>query len=477
MNINRRRFLQGLGVIGANLAVPGLITTSLFSGKIMAAGYDQLDVEFDTTLTVDRMPRFINIFLYGGPSELAGNLSNIIDINANSQNRYPRTTIDGVSYGFDPNEANSLVTPNAFWKGAGGEIMESLLASGDMTVYRTMNRLKDTNRAHGICVHQNLVGNLNVYTPGMATTLAWILQNNNPFRYADGSVRPLSDVVFPFVSFEGESKVFNTSDLAILPELKPIALNAKVLNPYVRTDRTTAGLNNGGAIDLAIEELARQTSAASAYPMTHQSLIQRAEAAVHINEKIGNVTDNAATYGYGTGNFGERLSSAVSLVLNNPDTLFVSVGSGGLGGWDDHSEMMRRYPARMEELFVAINAAVKHLEAATAQGVAHADKVIINVYGEFGRNVNLNESLGWDHGTNQNLYTFGGKGLSANARKLGEIVGTTERVGDSGVNRQFTSPTAGSYQFEPFALASSMYHYFGVKNPQVFSGEPVIAGF
>lgn len=468
MAINRRRFLQGLGLLGANLRLPVSMTTGAISGKAMAATYDELDVQFDNTLTVDQMPRFINIFLYGGPSELAGNLSNIIDINANSQNAYPRV--------FDPARADTIVTPNYFWSGAGGDIMEELLASGDMTIYRTMNRLKDRNRAHGICVHQNLVGNLDVYHPGIATTLAWIIQNNNPYRNSDNSVRDLSDVIFPFVTFEGESKVFWRSELDILPELKPIALNAKVLNPYVRTNRTRAGLDNGGAIDLAIEELARQTSAQSPYPMTHESLMQRAEAAANIDAKIGNVADNATLYGYGTGNFGERLSSAVSLALNNPDTLFISLGSGGLGGWDDHSEMMRRYPTRMEELFVALKAAVTHLDDAASKGVAHADKIIINVYGEFGRNVNLNESLGWDHGTNQNLYTVGGKGLAAKGRVLGEIVGETERVGDSGVNRQFTSPTDNSYQFEPFALASSMYKYFGVSNPEAFTGEDSITG-
>lgn len=463
MAINRRRFIQGLGLLGAGMRVPVLFTTGAISGKAMAASYDELDVQFDTSLTVDQMPRFINIFLYGGPSELAGNLSNIVDINANSQNPYPRV--------FDPEHADTIVTSNHFWSGAGGDIMEELINSGDMTIYRTMNRLKDRNRAHGICVHQNLVGNTNVYTPGIATTLAWILQNNNPYG------KPLSEVIFPFVSFEGESKVFLRSELDIVSELKPIALNSEVLNPYARSNRTTAGLDNGGVIDTVIEDLARHAGESSPYQMTEQSLAQRAEAAANIDAKIGDVSGNAATYGYGDGNFGKRLSSAVSLAINNPDTLFISLGSGGLGGWDDHSEMMRRYPSRMEELFVAIKAAMAHINDATSKGVAHADKIVINVYGEFGRNVNLNESLGWDHGTNQNLYTFGGKGLSGRGRALGQIVGETHRVGDSKVNRQFTVPTDNSYQFEPFALASSMFKYFGVNNPQIFTGEDDIIGF
>jgi len=473
MSLSRRRFLQGLGLLGASLRVPALITTGAYSGKLIAADYNTLDVDFDRTLTVDQMPRIINIFLYGGPSELAGNLSNIVDINANSQNPYTTSA----SARFDPQNANTLVTPNYFWSGAGGNIMEELLASGDMTIYRTMNRLKDRNRAHGICVHQNQVGNLDVYNPGIASTLAWIIQNNNPYRRDDGSIKPLSEVIFPFVSFEGESKIFGTGDLLIDEALKPIALNAKILNPYARTNRTFAGLDNGGATDLAIEELASLINHSGPHVATTQSLEQRAIAAASIDAKIGDVSGNTELYGYGTGNFGERLSSAVSLVVNNPDTLFVSLGSGGLGGWDDHAEMMRRYPSRMEELFVAIKAAMAHLHAASSQGVAHADKVIINVYGEFGRNVNLNESLGWDHGTNQNLYTFGGSGLSAKGRVMGQIVGETRRVGDRGVNRQFTDPTDNSYQFEPFALASSFYRYYGVNNPEIFSGEPSILNY
>lgn len=35
------------------------------------------------------MPQVINVCLYGGPSELAGNLSHMDRINRNSQNPYP----------------------------------------------------------------------------------------------------------------------------------------------------------------------------------------------------------------------------------------------------------------------------------------------------------------------------------------------------------------------------------------------------
>ena len=105
--------------------------------------------------------------------------------------------------------------------------------------------------------------------------------------------------------------------------------------------------------------------------------------------------------------------------------------------------------------------------AANHMDLASRSDIIINVYGEFGRNVNLNGSMGWDHGNNMNLYTFGGSGVGG--RQLGKIVGKTKRIGTSGQNRQFTAPTDDSYQCEPMGIASSVYKYFGVQNPEILS--------
>ena len=114
----------------------------------------------------------------------------------------------------------------------------------------------------------------------------------------------------------------------------------------------------------------------------------------------------------------------------------------------------------------ALQAAARHLE------LAGADNVIINVFGEFGRNVNLNNSQGWDHGNNQNRFTLGGAGISG--RALGKLAGRTQRIGTPFQNRQFTAPTDNSYQFEPFAIASTIFKYFGVQNPEALTGEPAI---
>ena len=42
------------------------------------------------------------------------------------------------------------------------------------------------------------------------------------------------------------------------------------------------------------------------------------------------------------------------------------------------------------------------------------------------------------------------------------------------MNRQFTSPADDSYQAEPFAIASSVYRYYGVENPEVLTGEAAL---
>ncbi len=80
--------------------------------------------------------------------------------------------------------------------------------------------------------------------------------------------------------------------------------------------------------------------------------------------------------------------------------------------------------------------------------------------------------MGWDHGNNQNLYTFGGAGIrQGGINALGKIVGSTERFGSSGENRQFTRPTSSSYEAEPMSIASSVYSYFGVTNPEVLTAD------
>ncbi|MDQ7068208.1 MAG: hypothetical protein Q9M40_09725 [Sulfurimonas sp.] len=76
------------------------------------------------------------------------------------------------------------------------------------------------------------------------------------------------------------------------------------------------------------------------------------------------------------------------------------------------------------------------------------------VFGEFGRNVNLNTANGWDHGNLQNLYVIGGRDYLNHQG----VVGETE-VDNQGSNRLFLKPI-GAY-IEPFSIAATLYKIFG----------------
>ncbi|MGD9187691.1 MAG: hypothetical protein PVI89_05745, partial [Desulfobacteraceae bacterium] len=195
--MNRRSFLKLAAMSGLTAMMPPLFQTR----HAWAALPDTIQY-----LAPDVQPTIIHVFLYGGPSELAGNLSNIADINANSQNAYPSS--------LDPDNSENDITRNAFWGEAGGNIMETLLYSGNLSIYRTINRIKADTKDHGTSVTQNLVGGLDVYGPGIATTLAAILERVNPSG--------IEELVMPFVSFEGESRVFNLGDLNPSLVLRPM---------------------------------------------------------------------------------------------------------------------------------------------------------------------------------------------------------------------------------------------------------------
>jgi hypothetical protein len=451
--ITRRQFLKTTGICGLSLALPPFI----WKQEVQAALPDTLEYAAPAMI-----PQIIHIFLYGGPSELAGNLTNIAEIAVNSQNPYPAS--------LNPNNANNDITPNKFWGSAGGSIMEAMLAGDEMSLYRTINRIKDDSKGHGRSIGQNLVGNLNLSNAGIATTLAAILDKFNPFG------KTVDELLLPFVTFEGDSRVFSPGDLDIPLALRPLALDANFNNPYARSNNNYLDANNNNTNDQKLEDLAlAESNLFPQFEKVNNAFIKRAELSNFIessfnSEKI--IEDLPVDPGtgqkiqYPNTNFGTRLLSAVSLAIKNPESVFISLGSGGLGGWDDHSDSLTRYPNRIQLLMEALQVASRHL------ALMAANNIVINVFGDFGRNVNVNDSNGWDHGNNQNLYTIGGADITG--RALGKLVGKTQRIGTAFQNRQFTSPTDASYQCEPFSIASTIFKYFGVQNPEVLTGEPAI---
>jgi uncharacterized protein (DUF1501 family) len=451
--ITRRQFLKTTGICGLSLALPPFI----WKQEVQAALPDTLEYAAPAMI-----PQIIHIFLYGGPSELAGNLTNIAEIAVNSQNPYPAS--------LNPNNANNDITPNKFWGSAGGSIMEAMLAGDEMSLYRTINRIKDDSKGHGRSIGQNLVGNLNLSNAGIATTLAAILDKFNPFG------KTVDELLLPFVTLEGDSRVFSPGDLDIPLALRPLALDANFNNPYARSNNSYLDANNNNTNDQKLEDLAQaESNLFPQFEKVNNAFIKRAELSNFIessfnSEKI--IEDLPVDPGtgqkiqYPNTNFGTRLLSAVSLAIKNPESVFISLGSGGLGGWDDHSDSLTRYPNRIQLLMEALQVASRHL------ALMAANNIVINVFGDFGRNVNVNDSNGWDHGNNQNLYTIGGADITG--RALGKLVGKTQRIGTAFQNRQFTSPTDASYQCEPFSIASTIFKYFGVQNPEVLTGEPAV---
>jgi len=317
------------------------------------------------------MPQIIHIFLYGGPSELAGNLTNISQINANSQNLYPAS--------LDPENVDNDITTNKFWGQAGGDIMESLLADKYMSIYRTINRVKDDSKAHGRSVTQNLVGNLDLFNPGIATTLAAIFEMYNPFG------KSIDELVLPFVSLEGESTVFNFGNLVIPQVMRPMTLDANFKNPYERAKNWYVDSSDDETNNNKLDRLAQSVSAKykKKYGKINEAFAKRSELEEFIASRFNSDSVDAdlpidpltgEPIQYPSSNFGNRLKSAVSLAIGNPDTMFISLGSGGLGGWDDHSDALNDYPSRMNGLMASLLVACRHMELKSADNIVIKSK-------------------------------------------------------------------------------------------------------
>ena len=487
--MKRRNFIKSMGALGATVAAPTIFHNSRFIKSVQAAPLIN-DANFVAPAV---LPQVINIFLYGGPSELAGNLTNIDDINANSQNPYTAVEPDILLQ--DNPGGTGQITQNGFWRDAGGSQMEDMLASGDLTVYRTINRRKNNTRAHRPSILSSQKGNLDIeISGGVGTTIASVLYANK--AAIDGTPilgnRSLEELVLPFVSFEGESSAFSpdaTASGVQLPlQLRGISLDQNFDNPYTRS----SGIGNTAEIDAIVDKISPATN--SRYDKVSDGFTSREYMETKVTGLQNNLNDPAlmpmvpATDPDGDPNatpdvnnevpliypannsFSDRVKAAVTLAMQNPDSLYISVG-GGLGGWDDHDNSIDKYKTRMTNLMTVLRVAAKHIRLGSRPVGAPADNIIINVHGDFGRNVNLNGSMGWDHGNNQNLYTIGGSAVRP-AGALGKVVGSTQRFGSSGQNRQFTEPTSNSYEAEPMSIASTVYSYFGVQNPEVLTQDP-----
>jgi len=511
--MKRRNFIKSMGAVGASALLPSTWPTAFNMSTMYKAANAAVDYAGAQIAAPGVMPQVINIFLYGGPSELSGNLSNIVDIDLNSQNSYAGAFGNRIlTFDDDGTGDNGFITPNGFWRGAGGLDMQFMVDQNYMSVYRTLMKRKDGTRSHRESILMSLKGSLDIEnSAGVGTRIAAALYQNRASyegatTFADGSAIDMDNMILPFVSFEGDTRAFATDpDYAVPLLLRGTTLNEDLQDPFTR-------LNDGNAAKL--DAMVLKKLADPVYSSRFAKVVSSDDLRGYLASRIGDLQDasgvlptisdavDQAALGladavtpmsYPDNNrYSDRVQAAITLAVENPGSLYITVG-GGLGGWDDHNNGRDNYPNRMNQLFAALKAAALHIKYSGTQtiGVTSTpgsaavgtpmarvtDNIVINVFGDFGRRVNLNNSEGWDHGNNQNLWTIGGAGVvsaasAGAARQLGKVVGRTERVGDPGTNNQVTEPAAGSYEAEPMSVAAAVYSYFGVQNPEILTADP-----
>ena len=348
--------------------------------------------------------------------------------------------------------------------------MEEMIASGDMNIFRTCySKLRDDegNRSHGLCVSQNQRGlHNNNATNGIFANIANTL-------YQNGMVN--ENTKLPFLSMEGDSTFFNAEDFILKSYLKPTSFSSSLDNTYERKSLNSWYYynrderahdnysSNLAVIDADMDALAQSINSEG---KIKDGFSKRVELDAFISSLKSVAIPDGIEYPNNT--IAKRLGNAIKILSNNADTKMISLGSGGLGGWDDHSDALD-YRTRMNDLFETLKVALEHIKAEGKE-----NNINIMVWGDFGRNVNLNSSLGWDHGNLQNFYLFGGKNYFNYVGVVGET--KLEKTGE--INRLFLKPKDDSYWFEPYSIAATLYKIYGIQNPEYLTGgfKPIEAG-
>ncbi|PHS33716.1 MAG: hypothetical protein COA92_04225 [Sulfurovum sp.] len=415
---------------------------------------DVSQVVFSSAINSTNNAQTIMIFMYGGASQLGGNLTNIDEIQNASQSDYS-SYFRGITK-----------TANNCWQEAGGTHMESLMADGDMSIFRccfSKVREENNNKSHGLCTVQNQKGSFDDDNAGMITNLAQVLE-------ANGIVN--ENTVMPFITMEGESKFYAEGKKPLKSYLKPVGIDENLSNPYSRysrewyyytdTEQDIPNYNNrdtgfDAALYTKMDTLAQKKNKSG---KIKDAFIKRSSLDTFVDNIANAVTPDLGANAYPTNNhFSEKIETAIKILSNNPDTKVLTLGTSGLGGWDDHNEA-RDYVTRTENLFRTLKSAMAHIKAEGKE-----QNINIMVFSEFGRNVNLNSAFGWDHGNLQNFYVLGGKGYLNHK----EVVGETILDSTGAINRMFLKPKSGTYQFEPMSIAATLYKIYGIENPEILT--------
>ncbi len=413
------------------------------------ATLDMSKINFSSSTYEDNNAQTIIIFTYGGASQLGGNITNIEEIERYSQNSY-NDYFRGITK-----------TVHGCWQEAGGAEMETMLANGDMTLYRSCySQVREDagNKAHGVCTSQNQRGTFDENGGGVIANIAQVISEKGMIN---------EHTLMPFVTMEGESTFYVEGNAALAGYLKPVGINESFDNPYDRDARhwdyyTDAEREAEGWRDKDPALTNKMDTLAQSYNQpgkVKDAFARRGSLSDFINTVKDLEVPDLGEDAYPDHDFANKIKAAIKLLDKNPDTKIITLGTGGLGGWDDHNDA-RDYVSRTESLFRSLRSAMAHLKAISKEG-----NINIMVFGEFGRNVNLNAANGWDHGNLQNFYVLGGKDYFAHKG----VVGETE-LGDTGaINRMYLKPKSGSYWFEPLSIAATLYKIYGIENPDILT--------
>jgi len=436
--MNRRSFIKISGFTALCLAYPSFLS---------ASGINYKDFKFDYSL-VDKVDfknagddkQILVIYLSGGASQLAGNMTNFEEIKKFSESKYSKYE----------------VTENGFWKNAGGDIMEELLKNKQLSIVRTIFREKLNLRSHNEQAQQNQRGSWDETTSGIFADILYQMQKNDNISETS---------ILPSVSFKaGLVPMFDKADLKNYPiYLNPANMGKDLDNPYEM--KLNKSLNTEFSSEEKIQKLANEMNQInSENNIFQEKLAKNFTDRVGLDDFIKNIKDLDVGVEYANNDYAKNIKSALTIMNENKDTKFSYIE---FGGWDNHSGAARNYEKRVKDIFTALKTGLQYLKNKGNK------KISIWIFSEFGRNVNLNKSLGWDHGNIQNLYV-----LSNNAPylKMGKIIGETEIFKpDPTKNRMYQKPTGNSVKYEPLSIGSSFYKLFGFKNPDLFTNEPVIS--
>ncbi len=452
--MHRRGFLK------LTLAITGSI---LMPRYIYADSINLSTINFSVDIFNENRQTII-VFLNGGPSSLSGNLSNIDEVNASSQE----------DYFSNMGENLDKIAEYDLWGKAGGEEMKNMLDNNEMTIIRTCysaQRESVGNKAHGICTAQNMRGHFEEDRPGILTNISRVMEYHGKF----------DEMQLPFMTLAGENDFYAGDPVN---GLKPVSLDYRLSNPFDRTMTSSifytvaerdarpddAYKEIDSVLDGIFDTQAKSQNSVEVMNsfLDNRKILESKISDVSTARIDGDVADkNLLTYGYASeDSFHQTLATAIELLESNTSTRSITIGTGGLGGWDDHSYCVYNYTRRMKNLFTALEAGMRHLD-----GLGKKGKISIIVYGEFGRNVNLNASLGWDHGNLQNLFVLGGTDYFNHVGGTDAIVGETivDNGGTPKSGRVWLKPKEGSYWCEPLCIAATLYAIHGIENPEVLT--------